>query len=626
MVLGLSLSLYQVGRLGAASLSFEGSATIAQDASSPDNILTLFINNNPAVDPYVIFSEVSDTDNKFSLSGDEITVTTSALGIFTATFAADSVGGRPQLTLEITITISDQLAPTVDSLSLTSTGPYKAGDIVEVSVVFTEVVNVTGAPLGTITVGASNKATTYSGGTGSDTLTYEYEVQAGDTDTDGISIPANSLSLNGGTIKDAAGNNATLTHSSVADNSSHKVDTTAPTLSNAAGAAIDDTSASLAVDSNDGAAANTVYAVLTQSATPPTNDQVIAGEDENGDPADYDDSQAGDGSSGTQNFANATGLTAETDYFDYYVEVDAAGNKSNVAAGVGFTTDASSSAWTLSAQDATQLLDTTGRGRFTTDGNDGTAFYVATTSATPPTGAQIEAGQDNSSAAAAYASSLVISVAGAKIVPIGTLTANTAYTFHVVHKNAGGVYSNVVSSSPFTTYKANLISNPLALNGANWHTEHSTVSANAAAGPDGVVNADKLIENTDNSNHDLYCDGFTVTSAVAYEFIAYYKKGPGGSAPDVIQMSWAGTGMNFYANFNINNGTAGTKHASITSSGVDDLGGGYYRCWARFTTADVGVLFIHAFTNNNDGLGRAPSYVGSTAADVLVGGTIGHLV
>ena len=47
-------------------------------------------------------------------------------------------------------------------------------------------------------------------------------------DANGISIDTNSLALNSGTISDAAGNAATLTHSAVSDNASYLVDTTAP--------------------------------------------------------------------------------------------------------------------------------------------------------------------------------------------------------------------------------------------------------------------------------------------------------------------------------------------------------------------------------------------------------------
>src|SRR5205814_1463461 len=43
-------------------------------------------------------------------------------------------------------------------------------------------------------------------------------------------LDANALSLNGGTITDAAGNAATLTAAAVTDNASYKVDTTAPTV------------------------------------------------------------------------------------------------------------------------------------------------------------------------------------------------------------------------------------------------------------------------------------------------------------------------------------------------------------------------------------------------------------
>ena len=53
-------------------------------------------------------------------------------------------------------------------------------------------------------------------------------IQAGDNDTDGISIRANALALDNGTIMDLAENNAILTHSAVSDNNSYMVDTTAP--------------------------------------------------------------------------------------------------------------------------------------------------------------------------------------------------------------------------------------------------------------------------------------------------------------------------------------------------------------------------------------------------------------
>ena len=54
-------------------------------------------------------------------------------------------------------------------------------------------------------------------------LTFEYTVLSGDSDSDGVAIGANGVSLNGGAIKDAAGNNAVLTHDAVAEDANFKV-------------------------------------------------------------------------------------------------------------------------------------------------------------------------------------------------------------------------------------------------------------------------------------------------------------------------------------------------------------------------------------------------------------------
>ena len=53
-----------------------------------------------------------------------------------------------------------------------------------------------------IVVGSDNKTATYSSGTNSGNLTFQYQIQAGDNDTDGISIDQNDII---GTITDLAG-------------------------------------------------------------------------------------------------------------------------------------------------------------------------------------------------------------------------------------------------------------------------------------------------------------------------------------------------------------------------------------------------------------------------------------
>ena len=58
---------------------------------------------------------------------------------------------------------------------------------------------------------------------GRDYLSFRYVVQASDRDDDGISIPANAVSLNGRSIKGAGGKDADLSHDAVPDNPGHKV-------------------------------------------------------------------------------------------------------------------------------------------------------------------------------------------------------------------------------------------------------------------------------------------------------------------------------------------------------------------------------------------------------------------
>ena len=63
---------------------------------------------------------------------------------------------------------------------------------------------------------------------------FSYVVQEGDLDSDGPTINANAIDLAGGFIRDAAGNDAILTHSTVAADSSFIVDAVAPTVSSIA--------------------------------------------------------------------------------------------------------------------------------------------------------------------------------------------------------------------------------------------------------------------------------------------------------------------------------------------------------------------------------------------------------
>jgi large repetitive protein len=128
-----------------------------------------------------------------------------------------------------TITVSDDVAPTVSSVSVPANGSYAAGATLDFTVTFDEAVTVDtagGTPRIALTVGGSTVYATYQSGSGSTALVFRYTVQSGNNDSDGITVGA--LSLNGGTLKDAANNAATLTLNSVGSTAGVLVDTSAP--------------------------------------------------------------------------------------------------------------------------------------------------------------------------------------------------------------------------------------------------------------------------------------------------------------------------------------------------------------------------------------------------------------
>ena len=137
---------------------------------------------------------------------------------------------------------TDTTAPIISSIAITSDtddddssddddGVYGINDSIEVTVTFDEDVVVTGTPQLELDIGGgTGKLAGYESVDGSEVV-FSYTVAVGDSDDDGIAIGANKLSLNGGSIKDAADNAADLSHTAVAAQQDHQVDGVRPTIS-----------------------------------------------------------------------------------------------------------------------------------------------------------------------------------------------------------------------------------------------------------------------------------------------------------------------------------------------------------------------------------------------------------
>ena len=109
------------------------------------------------------------------------------------------------------------------------------GETISFTATFRGPVTVTGTPQLSFSLGGVTKQAAFASGSDSTELVLSYTVAAGDNDADGVSWSADSLSLNGGTIKfmtSVVANrvDAALTHAAKTAQSGHKVDT-APVLS-----------------------------------------------------------------------------------------------------------------------------------------------------------------------------------------------------------------------------------------------------------------------------------------------------------------------------------------------------------------------------------------------------------
>ena len=128
----------------------------------------------------------------------------------------------------------DSTSPTVSSIAITSDPGsdevYAIGDAIQITVTFSSDVTVTGSPQLELDNGGEARAAEHESSAGSEVV-FAYTVEDGDSDTDGIAISENKLSLNGGTIKDADDNAANLAHSALAAEAGHKVDGIRPTIS-----------------------------------------------------------------------------------------------------------------------------------------------------------------------------------------------------------------------------------------------------------------------------------------------------------------------------------------------------------------------------------------------------------
>ena len=109
--------------------------------------------------------------------------------------------------------LGDDRAPAISGVFVEPpvNGTFRRGDAITPWLGFSEGgVTVTGAPRIALRIGAKTRFATFRETPDRRTLFFEYIVEESDLDSDGISIAADAVDLNGGTIQDNAGNDADL--------------------------------------------------------------------------------------------------------------------------------------------------------------------------------------------------------------------------------------------------------------------------------------------------------------------------------------------------------------------------------------------------------------------------------
>ncbi|MFC4872778.1 MBG domain-containing protein [Negadavirga shengliensis] len=124
--------------------------------------------------------------------------------------------------------------PAISSVAVPSDGTYESGSTLEFTVNYDENVTVNttgGTPYLGIVIGSTTRQAGYTGGSGGSALMFSYTVQDEDLDLDGIELEG-AIQLNGGTLRDAAGNDALLTLDNVGSTENIIIHTIRPNADN----------------------------------------------------------------------------------------------------------------------------------------------------------------------------------------------------------------------------------------------------------------------------------------------------------------------------------------------------------------------------------------------------------
>lgn len=214
------LSVDTSGGTPALSLTIGSTSVSAEYASGADTDTLTFV--------YTVQAGEEDTN------GIEIDALALNNGIIT-----NAAGNELDTTLvgvaDTEFVLVDAVVPVINSVSVPIPHTHVAGETIDFVVKASENIiadTTDGTPTLELTVGTDAALADYVGGTNRDEFVFRYTVRVGDVDTDGIEL--GTLSLNGGSFVDVAGNALDLTINGAGDTREVLLDGVAPLISDVA--------------------------------------------------------------------------------------------------------------------------------------------------------------------------------------------------------------------------------------------------------------------------------------------------------------------------------------------------------------------------------------------------------
>lgn len=145
-----------------------------------------------------------------------------------------------------------------------------------------------------------------------------------------------------------------------------------------------------------------------------------------------------------------------------------------------------------------------------------------------------------------------------------------AWTFPIGGSSAGCPYLSLLPTVENLIIRSEELDDPV------WQKSLANINANSTTSPDGTANADELVEDGSAGEHFARTSAISVTSGTTYTLSVFAKA----NTRTLIRLGADDQGnLSGRAFYDLNTGSVTTTTGSPSSSGIIDMGNGWYLCY-----------------------------------------------